>query len=159
MVRILHFIPIIIAVAIAIFLIMILPVEAKTYILPSGMKYEVEEPKLVKRWFILPSGIRWLGEVLVPVAQAAELSIKEQILMYAKGLAQKYSIPFERLEKIIACESQFNPDAFNPKDTDGHPKYGLLQFYKPTFYGAEGKDIWNWKEQLEVGTKMMADGY
>lgn len=42
------------------------------------------------------------------------------------------------LERLVQCESTGNPAAINPKDRDGTPSYGLLQFKPSTFvYFAE----------------------
>lgn len=37
------------------------------------------------------------------------------------------------IEKLIACESAGDPNAYNPKDNDGLPKYGILQYRLETF--------------------------
>jgi hypothetical protein len=43
----------------------------------------------------------------------------------------------DELERLLDCiivrESNNNAMAINPMDTDGHPKYGLMQFHYPTF--------------------------
>src|SRR3990167_778019 len=60
------------------------------------------------------------------------------------------------LQKVIDCESQGNIYAFNPKDSDGFPKYGLLQFHLPTFLnwaeaaGIDNPDVWNPEQQLQL---------
>jgi hypothetical protein len=38
------------------------------------------------------------------------------------------------LSDLIECESKWNPNAINPKDRDGTPSYGLLQFKPGTLY-------------------------
>ena len=129
----------------------------KEFILPSGDTFIA--PQMVEipvKWYIIP--------VQIPLQHATidsndSLGLKGNMIAYASKLTEIYDISFERLKKIIECESQFSPKAYNPKDTDGFPKFGLLQFHKPTFYGAGGKDIWSWQEQLDIGVKMMADGY
>jgi len=70
---------------------------------------------------------------------------------------------------LISClssyESQGNPKAFNPKDTDGYPKYGLLQFHKPTFQEFCVKkynyrnDIWDEEIQRLCADRMIQEGY
>lgn len=156
----------------AIFLVLffspwILTVEAKMAEFPigSGKLVEIDKqgnilsPKYIWKEFILPTGLKIWGVVLVEHAKADEPTLKEQIELYARSVADKYDISYKRLSKIIVCESNWNPQAYNPKDTDGFPKFGLLQFHKPTFYGAGGKDIWSYEEQLEIGAEMMGDGY
>ena len=60
------------------------------------------------------------------------------------------------LKRIIQEESSGNPEAINPKDTDGFPKYGLLQYHLPTFLswaekvGIEEPDVMNPVQQLIV---------
>lgn len=60
------------------------------------------------------------------------------------------------LQKVIDCESGGDIWAYNPKDVDGYPKYGLLQFHLPTFISwaeaadIKNADIWNPEQQIEV---------
>src|SRR3990167_1570261 len=91
----------------------------------------------------------------IQIAYAEELTLKEEIILYATGLADKFGIPIKKLLAIINCESGFNTLAINPKDIDGYKKYGLLQWYLPTYYGHGGKDWRNWKENLDIGVPMM----
>jgi len=39
------------------------------------------------------------------------------------------------IRQLIGCESGGRPAAINPKDLDGTPSYGLLEFKPETFYG------------------------
>ena len=71
----------------------------------------------------------------------------------------------ELLNCLIYYESTGNERAFNPKDTDGRPKFGLLQFGWKEFqdfcilrYGLEN-DIWSGKIQVECWKLMVKDGY
>ena len=133
---------------------------AETYILPSGLEIKIEEDSAYKKiweWFVLPSGFKYLAERVVPTAHAYGLTLRGQIVQHATTLALEKGIPIARLLKIIACESNFNPKAYNPKDVDGRPKYGLMQFDSRSF---SGKDIWDWHEQLEAATVLIAkDGF
>ena len=60
------------------------------------------------------------------------------------------------LQKVIECESGGDIWAYNPKDVDGYPKYGLLQMHLPTFISwaeaanIENADVWNPEQQIEV---------
>ena len=60
------------------------------------------------------------------------------------------------LKLVVACESGGDPLAYNPKDTDGYPKYGILQFHLPTFLvwakaaGIKNPDVWSPEQQIEV---------
>ena len=122
---------------------------AALYTLPSGMIYEIPDPIL--KWFTLPSGLQILAEVHV-----SELSLEEQIERFIYGMADKYGLDRGGLKKLAVCESNLNPKAFNPKDVDGRPKYGLFQYDKRTFVG---EDIWDWKEQTEQTAEWLSRGY
>ena len=88
-------------------------------------------------------------------AEAEELTLREVIENYADVLINRYDLPAKRVKRIIQCESNWNPRAYNSKDTDGLPAYGLLQFKRNTFTGT---DIWSWEQQLNQGLKMMDKG-
>lgn len=66
------------------------------------------------------------------------------------------------LEDLIACESGGRPGAINPKDRDGTPSYGLLQFKPSTFamfskaYGIEG-ELMDPEAQKAIVVRMMDD--
>lgn len=74
------------------------------------------------------------------------------------------------IDKLIACESSGNPMAYNPKDNDGLPKYGILQYRLETFKEQAikynilpktadfKKEIWNEELQIEVARHMIRDG-
>jgi len=62
------------------------------------------------------------------------------------------------------CESQGNPKAINPRDSDGTPSYGLLQFKPSTYaefaklYGlASTTDYMNPIEQIQIVEHMIID--
>ena len=69
------------------------------------------------------------------------------------------------LDCMIQIESGGNPEAYNPKDTDGRPKYGLLQFDSRTFKGycvdryELPDDLWNPDIQVECTNRMLNDGF
>ena len=63
------------------------------------------------------------------------------------------------LAKVESSSKKFpmgNPKAYNPNDTDGRPKYGILQFGKWEFYTwaklakLEDAEIWNPIHQIIV---------
>jgi len=69
------------------------------------------------------------------------------------------------IDCLIREESSGDPNAYNPKDVDGRPKYGLLQFDSGTFddycvkkYKLEN-DLWNPDIQIECCENMLRDGY
>lgn len=68
----------------------------------------------------------------------------------------------EWLAKLIQCESHGNPEAINPKDRDGTPSYGLLQFKPSTFemfskaYKIEG-ELMDPEAQKAIVRRMMDD--
>ena len=69
---------------------------------------------------------------------------------------------------IIGCleskESSGNPNAYNPKDSDGRPKYGCMQFDAETFkhFCVEKyyyrNDIWDCDIQKMCAYEMIRDG-
>ena len=67
------------------------------------------------------------------------------------------------LDCMIEKESGGNPKAYNPYDTDGRPKYGLLQFDSRTFKSycvnkyALPDDIWNPEIQIECANRMLEE--
>lgn len=67
----------------------------------------------------------------------------------------------EILNCLIKLESSGIETKINPHDTDGNPRYGLLQYYLPTWYEwCVGKynlpnEILNGKIQLECATRMI----
>lgn len=66
------------------------------------------------------------------------------------------------LAALIQCESNGRPEAVNPKDRDGTPSYGLLQFKPSTFemfskaYGIAG-DLMDPEAQTAIVIRMMDD--
>jgi hypothetical protein len=66
--------------------------------------------------------------------------------------------------RLGVCESRWYANAYNPKDVDGRPKYGALQYDWKTFYGAAKKyhiqhpNIWNIRQQIEIAVLMIRDG-
>jgi len=68
------------------------------------------------------------------------------------------------IDCLIRCESQHNTQAINPRDTDGFPKFGLLQFHEDTWkewcvikYNFPD-DIMNPTLQVLCTDKMIEDG-
>ena len=66
------------------------------------------------------------------------------------------------LEDLVMCESSGRPEAINPKDVDGTPSYGLLQFKPSTFemyikrYKMTG-ELMDEEVQKAIVRKMMDD--
>lgn len=66
------------------------------------------------------------------------------------------------LTDLIQCESNGRPEAVNPKDRDGTPSYGLLQFKPSTFemfskaYKIEG-ELMDPEAQKAIVIRMMDD--
>lgn len=68
------------------------------------------------------------------------------------------------LAVLVKCESRGDPGAVNPKDRDGTPSYGLLQFKPSTFemfsraYGiGTPTDYMDPQAQREIVLRMMGD--
>ena len=128
--------------------------KVSTYYLPSGVAYIEELTSAPKTLFTLPSGA--LAFFAIPKIHAQEPTLKEIIAVYAIALANNWQLPPDKILAIIDCESGFNPLAVNPKDIDGYKKYGLLQWYLPTYFSLGGKDWKDWRENLQIGVPNMA---
>ena len=82
--------------------------QAKTFILPSGLLYEAPDPVKIVKKFILPSGLSFWA---VHYAEAAELTLEEQIRFWIISMAQQYGADPDLLLRIEHCESKLNPNA------------------------------------------------
>lgn len=77
-----------------------------------------------------------------------------------KTVSADREVWLKRLEK---CESGGNPNAINPKDRDGTPSHGLLQFKPSTFagytkkYGLPAADLMDPEAQRTIVRHMMDD--
>jgi hypothetical protein len=75
-----------------------------------------------------------------------------------------YATPIQPLLQVALCESTMRVDAFNPRDVDGLPAYGLFQFKMATFLryaklaGIEKPDIWNAEQQAKTAAYMFSTG-
>lgn len=90
-------------------------------------------------------------KVIAPVEAAVtwQEELKKDTILYA----------------LAKCESNLNPLALNPADTNGLPSRGLLQFQSETWIlwtsqidKARGWNIWNPEHQVEVGTWALKKG-
>ena len=145
------------------FLLVSFPASAKTYYTPSGVSIETEMPSwtLQKKVWILPSGIAYLAENLVPIARAGELTLREEIELWLKSYAEQYGINLESFRTLAWCESGLEPTAFNPKDPNGG-SYGLFQWQKHSwaYYNKKFKtdlDRNSWKNQVEISARVLAE--
>ena len=70
---------------------------------------------------------------------------------------------YHLLAELELCESSGNIKAINPKDTDGTPSYGILQFKISTLkmyaerYGFVYTDVWDYELQRVVFARMLED--
>ena len=112
------------------------------------------------------STIAWTV-LLVPHAAATEVSYVRipwedvSVKPPAPTLADRQAA---WLAKLVSCESLGDPAAVNPKDRDGTPSYGLLQFKPSTFamfsraYGiGDPSDYMDPKAQKAIVLRMMRD--
>ena len=85
------------------------------------------------------------------------------------GIVSPFYVKTPVYGSLMAClvekESNGDPNAYNPCDTDGYPKIGCLQYHIPTFqefcvdkYGLTN-DIWDCNIQKECADLMIGDGY
>lgn len=77
---------------------------------------------------------------------------------YLTDVADEYNIPVNLFVGIAICESGLDHKAYNPKDTDNLPAFGLWQFKARTFRENGGQNIWDWREQTKIVAKMMKSG-
>ena len=104
---------------------------------------------------VFPSGKKFVAVQLIPIAKAADLTLKEEIELWIRQFAEKFNVSQETMLALANCESGMNPEAFNPKDPTGGAK-GLFQYLKPTFnaFKKEAKmpdlNYENWQNQIEL---------
>lgn len=98
-------------------------------------------------------------------------------LLFISPVAFHYEAPVvvqpstrEVIVELMKCESTNGLNRYNPKDNDGLPKYGILQFGLDTFkeqsilYKMLSKNadfqslIWDDTLQITLATKMIDDG-
>ena len=143
---------------------------AKEYVTLSGAKVEVPETRnVIWKSFTLPSGMKYVAEQLLPIALAADMTLKDEIIIWIKSYAKQYKVSEEGMIKLADCESKFDPKAYNPQDIsyktgkplkDNPERFGLYQFSRDTFIGDEKNPdiIWDWKLQIEQTAKLLAKG-
>lgn len=111
----------------------------------------------------LPQGLQTSSAPLQNVSPMEE-AIQElpvSITDYAGETALKQKIDPERFKRLIACESQWKEDAAGDNGTS----FGILQFKTPTFahfttkYKLEDFSIDNPRDQIDLASLMIADGY
>lgn len=102
-------------------------------------------------------------EATATVTQAeAKVELPKKIPEKKLQALQSTTTREQWLADLITCESQGNPEAINPKDRDGTPSYGLLQFKPSTFemfskaYGIEG-ELMDPEAQKAIVVRMMDD--
>ena len=138
---------------------------AKTYTLPSGISYKEEMPIWIEKIFILPSGFRWTELIKIAKAEELNLTLKEQIVAYMSFVADKYGVNIRDMDKLITCESGYNPDAKGDYKNGVPSAIGILQFWKGTFdaFKKEAKmpqlEYTDWHSQLELGSWAISKGY
>ena len=100
--------------------------------------------------------------------QASNSVFQSQTLGFIGKSSDKVPIKREGLDPLLSCliekESSWNELAYNPRDIDNLPKFGLLQFEERTFkewcvgkYGLKN-DIWDGQVQVQCFNLMVADG-
>lgn len=99
-----------------------------------------------------------------PAASTTPLAAREAPLSapdYAVAAAQRHGVDPARFKRLIACESEWREDAEGDRGTS----FGILQFKERTFaeftkrYGLDSADIGDPHDQMDLGARMIADGY
>ena len=87
-------------------------------------------------------------------------------VVYASLVNTDYEIVIDRIINcLIRIESGGNPEAYNPSDIDGRPKYGILQYDSRTFTGycveryGYVNDIWNPEIQRSCAFSMIKEDF
>jgi hypothetical protein len=97
--------------------------------------------KKERRWALWIAIVITVLAVLVLTPSTASYVVSDETIQKT-DLQQKRE---DWLAKLEMCESSGNPKAVNPRDLDGTPSYGLLQFKPSTFemyskrYSIEGE--------------------
>lgn len=129
-------------------------------------------PSLLLKVAIVAAFVAFL--IFAPAASGARLSYVsipwQDVRVKPPVLVKKQIVPStsksreEWLSKLEYCESTDNPRAINPRDRDGTPSYGLLQFKPSTFalyaraYGmASTTDFMDPAAQAAIVIRMMDD--
>lgn len=95
-----------------------------------------------------------------PPEVALSLTTREEMEAYIR---KEYPQRAEEIIKVIACESDFNPQAINRNDPNGGSK-GLGQFQDATFVrysklaGINSADVWNPKDSIDTVIYMFKIG-
>ena len=114
-----------------------------------------------------PSVGKEIGNSKIEATEFSYVSGNSLIKRYVdppKVVVLGYKVSDDIISFLIACESSGNPLAFNPKDTDGLPAKGILQFKDKTFYRfaellkIENPDIWNPSQQIKIAEYMLSKG-
>lgn len=70
--------------------------------------------------------------------------------------ATQYGVSANYLLSVASCESSYNPQAYNPLDSDGLPAHGLYQYKLGTWYyfgklsGLPHDNIWDAEQQIAL---------
>lgn len=108
---------------------------------------------------------------IVNVSPMTEHPTEDEINLAIVSFFPKYGISWksypsisDTVYRIGVCESHWDAKAYNPKDTDGRPKFGPLQYDWDTFYKNAKKyqiqdpNIWDVRQQIEIAILMIRDG-
>ena len=102
-------------------------------------------------------------EIPIIIFQGNSLGLRNTLPIPETRLEARIEASGVILDCIIQLESGGNEKAYNPMDIDGFPRFGLLQFFMPTWenicvekYGLED-DIWNGEIQKECYHLMVRD--
>jgi hypothetical protein len=86
-----------------------------------------------------------------PAEVAADRGYWEGVV---RDAAARHGVSPDWLASTCACESGFDPAAYNPRTGDS----GLMQFNASTYAWWGGTDIWDGHEQAEIAARAFARG-
>lgn len=95
------------------------------------------------------------GAAIAPRTTAANHVSHDWIIQAIYDAAARHNVSAEWLLSTARCESNLNPNAYNPRTGD----CGLFQFNPSTWEWWGGGDIWSVYEQSEKAAWAFARGY
>jgi len=75
-----------------------------------------------------------------------------------ESMVYRNGVPASVMIGIAQGEGYMRPNAFNPRDTDGKPKYTMFQMDLDTFRAKGGTNINDWREVTQISAEYMREG-
>ena len=135
--------------------------KAETYYTINGTAIKLPQMptwKIETKVYILMSGLPYIATNLIPIAKAADFSLREEIEMWHDLIANRFGVSSRETKEVNQCESQWNdfPEKAITIPGDKGKAYGIAQFHEKTFnlWRRESKmpqlEYKSWKDQLTL---------